>query len=176
MSIYTSRSGKIGAVVAALVAIPVCWINESLLYTLASPFFAFPLAFAIVALMEWLLGPVRRRLLFGQGYQHRWGYLGHTIRGEYDATSQTLWVSLSDCGHASGLDLAARINRVSGGHKRKNRHQGWLVTRKGMNQVFDSIRVFSPELNRLRIFLDREVWLPRKLARNDLAGDGGDAD
>ena len=101
--------------------------------------------------------PALRVYLHGSGRQEHWGYCGHTVRGERDADGQ-LWVSLRDCHFASGLDLESRHRHLPPRHKRKHENYGWLVTRAGMLRLLDKHPGDIFELNKLRLFLERQVW------------------
>lgn len=116
------------------------------------------IAFAFTA---WLLGPARRGYLRGTGRQACWAYLGYTIRGDWDDVGQ-LWISLTDCHHASGLDLLTRLDRVHNTEKRNDGVKGWLLTQVGMTQLFDSLRGDPFPIHKLRLFLEREVWRTRR--------------
>ena len=43
-------------------------------------------------------------------------------------------------------------------HKRKHENYGWLVTRAGMLRLLDKHPGDIFELNKLRLFLERQVW------------------
>lgn len=160
--IFSPRNGKIALAITAVTGGAVLAIGDPFVMVLASPILGAALSLALVsAILPWLLGPARRGYLHGRGRQGCWGYLGHTIRGEWDEDGQ-LWISLTDCHHASGLDLLGRLDRVAGIDKRKNGAKGWLLTRAGMSRLLDSLRGDPFPIHKLRLFLEREVWQTRR--------------
>lgn len=160
--IFSPRNGKVALVVAAVTGGAVLAIGDPFVMLFASPIIAAAMSLALVSvILPWLLGPVRRGYLHGTGRQACWAYLGHTIRGDWDETGQ-LWVSLTDCHHASGLDLLDRLNRVPGVCKRKHGVKGWLLTQAGMTGLLDSLRGDPFPIHKLRLFLERVVWQTRR--------------
>lgn len=162
MLIATPRTGLISLGIAVLLGGVLIAKGDPFLMVLLSPAVASPLSLAIVVFVSWLLGTGRRGYLYGTGRQLCWGYLGHTIRGHKDEAAK-LWVSLSDCHSASGIDLLARLDRIADSHKQKDDVKGWLVTQAGMSRVLDSLRGGDFFLaHKLRLFLEREVWQVRR--------------
>lgn len=161
MSIASPRTGMIALGFAAALGGTLLAIGNPFLMVIASPLVASPLAVAIVAFAAWLLGTGRRSYLYGTGKQACWGYLGHTIRGQEDETGQ-IWVSLTDCHHASGLDLLKRLDRIASADKQKNSVKGWLVTPSGMTRLLDNLGGDPFPIHKLRLFLEREVWRTRR--------------
>lgn len=160
--IFSPRNGKIALAITALTGGTVLAIGDPFLMVIASPIFAAALSLALVSvILPWLLGPARRGYLHGTGRQACWSYLGHTIRGEWDEDGR-LWISLTDCHHASGLDLLSRLNRVAGVDKRKHEAKGWLLTQLGMTWLLDSLRGDPFPTHKLRLFLERNVWQTRR--------------
>jgi hypothetical protein len=160
--IFSPRNGKIALGMAVVTGGVLLAIGDPFLTVLTSPMLAAVLSLALVSvILPWLLGPARRGYLHGTGKQACWAYLGHTIRGDWDKTGK-LWISLTDCHHASGLDLLARLDRVATADKRKNGAKGWLLTEAGMSRLLDSLRGDPFPIHKLRLFLEREVWRRRQ--------------
>lgn len=160
--IFSPRNGKIALAITAVTGGAVLAIGDPFVMVLASPILGAALSLALVStVLPWLLGPARRGYLHGTGRQACWAYLGHTIRGDWDAAGQ-LWISLTDCHHASGLDLLSRLDRVAGVDKRRDGTKGWLLNQMGMNRLIDSLRGDPFPSHKLRLFLEREVWQTRQ--------------
>lgn len=160
--IFSNRNGKSALVIFALAGGATLAIGDPFVTVFASPLLAITLSIGLVAvILPWLLGPARRGYLYGVGRQACWGFLGHTIRGDWDESGQ-LWVSLTDCHSASGLDLLARLDRIPDIDKRQDGVKGWLVTPAGMRRLLDSLRGDTFPIHKLRLFLEREVWQTRR--------------
>jgi hypothetical protein len=160
--IFSPRNGKVALSIAAVMGSAVVAIGDPFVMVFASPILGAALSLALVsAILPWLFGPARRGYLHGTGRQACWAYLGHTIRGDWDETGQ-LWISLTDCHHASGLDLLDRLDRVPGAEKRKDGAKGWLLSPAGMTRLLDSLRGDPFPVHKLRLFLEREVWQTRR--------------
>jgi hypothetical protein len=122
--IFSPRNGKVALAIAVVTGGAVLAIGDPFVMVFLSPILGAALSLSLVsAMLPWLLGPARRGYLHGTGRQACWAYLGHTIRGDWDETGQP-WVSLTDCHHASGLDLLDRLDRVPDADKRKNGAKG----------------------------------------------------
>ena len=121
----------------------------------------------IVELVDWLTGRGRRAALFGEGWQANWTHTGVKVRGDVDANGE-MWISLSDCALASQLALEKRLDWVAQTQKRRDKVKGWLVTKAAMMAILDRVNVDHGEfvqVNRLRVFLAREVWHEDEKAR-----------
>ena len=160
MDLHSPRTAKIALAIAVVLALPAIITADPFVIVITSPFYALPLSVPILAYLSWLIGPRLRIYLHGGGHQHNWGYRSFTIRGEMDDNG-CLWVSLSDCQLASDLPLEQRLDRAKASDKREDPVKGWLVTESGMRRVIDSVRGEITEINKLRLFLDREVWRTR---------------
>ncbi|MBA3031694.1 MAG: hypothetical protein KKF85_17030 [Gammaproteobacteria bacterium] len=160
--IFSPRNGKLALAITAVTGGAVLAIGDPFLMVFASPILGAALSLALVsAVLPWLLGPARRGYLHGTGRQACWAYLGHTIRGDWDDVGQ-LWISLTDCHHASGLDLLGRLDRVANADKRKDGAKGWVLTDKGMTLLLANLRGDPFPIHKLRLFLEREVWQARR--------------
>jgi hypothetical protein len=160
--IFSPRNGKIALGITAVTGVAVLAVGDPFVMVFASPILGAALSLALVsAILPWLLGPARRGYLHGTGRQACWAYLGHTIRGDRDDDGH-IWISLTDCHHASGLDLLSRLNRVASCDKRKDGAKGWLLSQAGMRQLLDSLRADPFPIHKLRLFLEREVWQTRR--------------
>lgn len=160
--IFSPRNGKIALVITTVTGGAVLAIGDPFVMVFASPVLGVALSLALVSvILPWLLGPARRGYLHGTGRQACWAYLGHTIRGDWDDAGQ-LWISLTDCHHASGLDLLGRLDRVANADKRKDGAKGWVLTDKGMTLLLASLRGDPFPIHKLRLFLEREVWQTRR--------------
>lgn len=160
--IFSPRNGKIALAFTFVIGASVLVVGDPFVMVLASPILGVASSLALVStILPWLLGPVRRGYLHGTGRQACWGYLGQTIRGDWDDTGQ-LWISVTDCHHASSLDLLNRLDRVTGADKRKDGTKGWLLTQRGMIRLLDSLREDPFPTHKLRLFLEREVWQTRR--------------
>lgn len=156
--IFSPRNGKVALAIAAMTGGAVLTIGDPFVMAFFSPILGAALSLSLVsAILPWLLGPVRRGYLHGTGRQACWAYLGHTIRGDWDETGQ-IWISLTDCHHASGIDLLDRMDRVLTTDKRQNGAKGWLLTQAGMTRLLDSLRGDPFPVHKLRLFLERKVW------------------
>ena len=160
---------------ACLVGIVIVTIGLIFIAPLGKAFltFAWVLLYAvfvprvIIEVLDWMLGRGGRAALYGKGWQANWTHTGVKVRGDVDAGGE-LWISLSDCALASGLALEKRLDWVAITQKRQDKVKGWLVTKPAMKAILDGINVTQGEfvqVNKLRVFLAREVWHEDEKAR-----------
>lgn len=161
MSIANAKTATVACILAASIAAAVLWIGDPFLMVFVSPALAVFISITFVTVIAWLLGPIRRAYLHGAGRQSNWGYLGHTVRGETDAEGAH-WISLEDCQKASGIPLFKELCWIPESQKRSGGHEGWLVNQAGMRRVLNISKEDQFALNKLRLFLEREVWQNRR--------------
>jgi hypothetical protein len=161
MSIANAKYASGALVIAAGIATLLIWMGDPFLMVFMSPPLAALLSITIVTISAWLCGPAIRAYVHGTGRQSNWGYLGHTVRGETDFDGK-LWVSLNDCQSASGIPLVNELRWIPERHKRKDRRKGWLVDQAGTYRALETCKEDPSAQNKLRLFLEREVWQTRR--------------
>ena len=127
---------------------------------LMAPLVAGSASIAIIVFFAWLTGHGQRAYRFGRGRQDVWGYLGHNIRGIVDG--EDIWISLADCEIASGLKLGRLLGLVHPRRQRVDGIRGVMVDRAGMIKILEACNQDFSNVNRLRVFLEREVWATRR--------------
>ncbi|MBK7686350.1 MAG: hypothetical protein IPJ25_10380 [Rhodocyclaceae bacterium] len=167
MRILSLGACVVGIVIVTIGLIFIAPLGKGLLTLAWALLYAAFLPKIIIEGADWLFGRGRRAALYGKGRQANWTHTGVKIRGDVDAGGE-LWISLSDCALASGLSLEKRLDWVATTQKRKDKVKGWLITKPAMKAILDGVDVSQGEfvqVNKLRVFLAREVWHEDEKAR-----------
>jgi hypothetical protein len=160
---FSPKGAALGALAAggggwlAIKFLGVAWV------VLLSPVLAFFATIPIVTIFSWAAGRGQRAYRFGTGRQEVWGYCGHSVRGIEDPAGM-IWISVSDCESASGLDLSRGLKRVPASRRREEDVLGLVLDMPSMLKVLDGCgedQDFS-RVARLQTFLERSVWRTRK--------------
>lgn len=160
LSWYSAKGAVGGAAVAALAFWLGYRFDGPVGILLFLPVGAAGIALALLVSLNWLGGRGQRSYRFGKGRQEIWGYCGQNIRGIVD--ERGIWISLTDCELATGLDLAAGLKCLASSRQRHDDVRGILLDHTAMLKVLDGCGADAFGRARLRLFLERSVWQTRR--------------
>ncbi len=167
MRILSLGACLVGVVIVTIGLFFIAPLDKTLITLAWTLLYAAFLPKVIIEGSDWMFGRGRRAALYGKGWQANWTHTGIKVRGDADAKGE-MWISVSDCALASGLALEKRLDWVATTQKRHDKVKGWLVTKAAMMAILDGVNVDQGEfvqVNKLRVFLMREVWHEDEKAR-----------